>query len=237
MNWPLIGVEIADIEKYLADTIEIIAISARVYELFNFDPNKHAIPVFFYDDKQEGGINDNGRITTKFPYFTLQKINQQNQTIFPESCRSEWIKIKRFNEKDLFKYWNKNGSCYLSDNEQKQLLSAENLVIRTLSNYSTLVVNISMYNNSATYLYITSEIFRTQLYNLLLLQEKENVNFTSLQASPQQSYIEDSGNSVYHSSFDLTLETVTNCIEIKTATITTRIKENIEPNTKLESRS
>ncbi|MEM9424471.1 MAG: hypothetical protein AAF975_06765, partial [Spirochaetota bacterium] len=77
-KWPLLGVQVLDLEQFIIDMAEELSVSARVYELYGKDPKRHVIPIFFQDASQEILARKDGRTPLEHPYATVQRVSDTN---------------------------------------------------------------------------------------------------------------------------------------------------------------
>ncbi|MEM9424837.1 MAG: hypothetical protein AAF975_08640, partial [Spirochaetota bacterium] len=148
--WPLIGTKTVDIEQLVADSIEEIARSARIYELHNLDPAKFFIPIFFFDAEQEI-FSHNGREPALFPYFKIERKNDTHENILQESTKSAPQVIKgKFSDNELADYWDRDGKCYLDKATKDYLQSGADLSLITGVEYCETLITARMFHKSST---------------------------------------------------------------------------------------
>ncbi|MEM9425052.1 MAG: hypothetical protein AAF975_09755 [Spirochaetota bacterium] len=163
---PLLGVKTLDIEQFIIEMAEELAVSARVYELYGKDPKKDVIPIFFQDACQEIMARQDGRIPLEHPYLTIQRVAYTNSDMLIGTSESEELgMINGLEKSELFKYWNREGNCYLGKELQEFLQKKNNpLSVVRGTEYAISTLRLRLYNTSATLAHLQYSIFKVHLY-------------------------------------------------------------------------
>lgn len=233
IEWPLYGVNVIDVEFYIARIIEHIAKNAQIYTLLKLDPTKQAIPIFFWDATQEKGILDGNRKGLAFPCFNIQRNSDIQLDALKQGLRGDWQNTGPIEDEDLVTYWGIDGTCFLSPEQQAYLKNASGLSYYAGSDIENVTISVSLYHTSPLQAHYIYNIMRTFFISQIGAPQfaHDGVQFLTIQCQPQASYATDAGLNIYEHRFTITTQCSFNYIVIRPAHFTTDVIIDLFPTT------